>query len=467
MEDIRTADDADGESFYHEGGKPKIARDNVFDHSAFRGVKPTLNALTINPQAKQPKRYRLQRQTDEFVARGGEITKCPPGRPPNFRFGAFKPPAGSVGSSRDNDLSRRRWRGPILEAGKERDLIRAARAGDECAKDELFKAFHRLILKIGSQYSGPPHNELMAAGTVGFLEAVQRFNLNRNSGRLSTYADHWIRKRVREAVKDWSKEGAAGETRQDRWLYSHANATAEEIVAAVGGKLVDAERAIARLSGGCEHYDTTDGAFDESDDKFGPPPQSELASSYSRFKSDHLCRHLLLHNPVGRWIDKFADDPDRRAAHRLKEIGRRAYALELVKRHQERVQARAEPTQYLYPSVRSARTKIDPINEAARRDGVAHNLDQYPWLTYRQTKSQLWAIHPRDPANLGTAGESRSRQKRDWEAESRKEGHVRQTDRGRNAPTDIRSSGGRRTSNRSGGATRPHQPKLHLPARAS
>src|SRR5262249_22921734 len=162
-------------------------------------------------------------------------------------------------------------------------------------------------------------------GTVGFLEAVQRFNLRRNRGRLSTYADHWIRKRVREAVKDWSKEGAAGETRQDRWLYSHPNATAEEIVAAIGGELVDAERAIARLSSGCEHYDTTEGAFDESDNKPDPPSQSELANSYSRLKSDHLCRHLPLHSAVGRWIDILADDSDRRALHRLKEIGRRAY----------------------------------------------------------------------------------------------------------------------------------------------
>ena len=251
MEDIRTADNADEDSFYHEGGKPQIARDNVFDRGSFRGVHPTLNALTINAQAKQPKRNRLRRQIEAFVARGGEIKQCPPGRPPNFRFGCFKPPAGSVGSSRDNDLSRRRWRGPVLEASEERDLIRSARrpcpehprfvsrcircVPNDRAKQKLHESFHRFILKIVEHFSGPPHNELMAAGTLGFWEAVERFNLNRNSGRLSTYADHWIRKRVRRAVKDWSKEGAAGETRQDRWLYSHPDATAEEIVAAAGG----------------------------------------------------------------------------------------------------------------------------------------------------------------------------------------------------------------------------------------
>ena len=161
-----------------------------------------------------------------------------------------------------------------------------------------------------------------------------------------------------------------------------------------------------------------------------------------------------------------ARQSESRTNRRIKEIGRRAYALELVKQHQARVEARAEPTQYLYPSQRAVRTKIDPISEAARRNGVARKLDQYSWLTYRRSKSQLWAMHPRDPANLRTAGESRRWQERDWEAESGKQTHVKQTDRRRNAPTDIRSSGGRRTSDRSGSATRPHQPKLHLPARA-
>ena len=473
MEDLRTADDADEDSFYHEAENPKIARDNVFDHSASRGVKPTLNALTINPRAKQTKRDRLRRQIDAFIAHGGEITKCPPGRPPNFRFGAFKPPAGSVGSSRDNDLSRRRWRGPILEAGKERDLIRAARAGDERAKDELFKSFHRLILKIVSQYSGPPHNDLMAAGTLGFWEVVRRFNLNHNSGRLSTYAQHWIRKHVREAVKDWSKEGAAGETRQDRWLYGHPDATAEELVAAAGGTLADAEKAIARLSGGLEHYDTTGetgynndtdhGRRIENDDPAAPNGAGVARGAFGCFSGFQFSPQLRLHEPVSRLIDGLARESESRTKRRIHEIGRRAYALELVKQHKARVEAHAEPTQYLYPSLRAVRNKIDPISEAARRNGIAHKLDQYSWLTYRQSKAQLWAMHSRDPANLRTAGESRRWQKRDWEAESRKEAHVRQIDRRRNAPPDIRSAGVGRRGNGARSPARSHQPQLHLP----
>jgi len=397
MEDLRTADDADEDSFYHEAENPKIARDNVFDHSASRGVKPTLNALTINPRAKQTKRDRLRRQIDAFIAHGGEITKCPPGRPPNFRFGAFKPPAGSVGSSRDNDLSRRRWRGPILEAGKERDLIRAARAGDERAKDELFKSFHRLILKIVSQYSGPPHNA------------------------------------------------------------------------------ADAEKAIARLSGGLEHYDTTgetgysndtdQGRRIENDDPAAPNGAGVARGAFGCFSGFQFSPQLRLHEPVSRLIDGLARESESRTKRRIHEIGRRAYALELVKQHKARVEAHAEPTQYLYPSLRAVRNKIDPISEAARRNGIAHKLDQYSWLTYRQSKAQLWAMHSRDPANLRTAGESRRWQKRDWEAESRKEAHVRQIDRRRNAPPDIRSAGVGRRGNGNRSPARPQQHQLRVPPR--
>ena len=147
--------------------------------------------------------------------------------------------------SSTSDLSQRRWHVPILDRRTERELIRKAKSGGEPAKQKLVEAFHRLILSIASQRSGPPFNDLMSAGLFGFTEALNRFNENRGS-RLSTYARHWIEKYVRLAVKDWRREGASGETRQDRFIFSNPRATAEEVVAAAGGTLADAERAITR-----------------------------------------------------------------------------------------------------------------------------------------------------------------------------------------------------------------------------
>jgi len=128
--------------------------------------------------------------------------------------------------SSTSDLSQCRWHEPTLDRRTERELIRRAKSGDEAAKQKLVEAFHRLILLIASQRSGPPFNDLMSAGLFGFAEALNRFNENRGS-RLSTYARHWIEKFVRLAVKDWRREGASGETRQDRFIFSNPRATAE------------------------------------------------------------------------------------------------------------------------------------------------------------------------------------------------------------------------------------------------
>ena len=178
-------------------------------------------------------------------------------------------PKTAGGTSTSGDLGQRRWRGPILDRRTERDLIRKAKSDDEPAKQKLVESFHRLILKIVGQYSGPPHNDLMAAGLLGFEEAISRFNENRGY-RLKTYAEPWIRKHIRLCIKDWRKEGAAGETRQDRYVFSNPRATAEEIVAAVGGSIADAERAIARLNARHESYDTGE-RFDEDGNFTGPP----------------------------------------------------------------------------------------------------------------------------------------------------------------------------------------------------
>ena len=67
---------------------------------------------------------------------------------------------------------------------------------------------------------------------------AERYDLRRNN-RLGAYACHWIRKRIREAVKEWRRGGQAGETRADRYVYDKPNAPAEEIE----GPPADAEAA--------------------------------------------------------------------------------------------------------------------------------------------------------------------------------------------------------------------------------
>src|SRR6516164_10686925 len=195
MVKLRTADHNCNNYFYQDDAH-KIEGDNnrqevVFDKGGIAtGLPKTTTSPTINPEARQRQRSRLSRLTAIFLRGGGKVTVCQPGEPPNFRLGKFKSPSPLRGMTRGGDLSQRRWHGPILDARRDRELIRKAKSGDEAAKQKLLEAFHRFVLSIASKHSGPPFNDLMAAGLVGFVEAINRFNENRGC-RLSTYARHW------------------------------------------------------------------------------------------------------------------------------------------------------------------------------------------------------------------------------------------------------------------------------------
>jgi hypothetical protein len=196
MRNVLTADDNCNYNFYqdeaHRIEGDKHRQEVVFDKGGIAtGLPKTATSPTINPEARQCQRNALKRLTAKFLRGGGKITVCRPGNPPKFRFGKFKSPSPLRGMTSASDLSQRRWHGPTLDARTERGLIRKAKSGDEPAKHKLAEAFHRLILSIASKHSGPPFNDLMAAGSVGFWEAINRFNENRGC-RLSTYARHWI-----------------------------------------------------------------------------------------------------------------------------------------------------------------------------------------------------------------------------------------------------------------------------------
>ena len=146
MIEILTADELGNDNFNHEEPQTvrgdKHCQETAFDKSDFAFGLPK-GTGTINPLAKQTKRDSLERLTNEFLESGGAITICPPGKPPKFRFGAFKRPSGSSGTSRANDLSRRMWRRPLPDKREERELIRRYRRGDEAAKQKLVESFHR------------------------------------------------------------------------------------------------------------------------------------------------------------------------------------------------------------------------------------------------------------------------------------------------------------------------------------
>jgi DNA-directed RNA polymerase specialized sigma subunit len=255
-----------------------------------------------------------------------------------------------------NNLTQYRWRHPVLSPGDVADLLRATKGPEPAAaaaKDTLFKAYHRLVLKEAKPHCvaygdscDRRNDDLIAAGNFGLAEAIDRFNLNRNNG-FTAYALPYIRKRLKETSKSFNRNGWAGETRLQRAVYGNHDLTTEQ-ASKVMGRLVDEgeiEQAKTEVLGMCSEpvpYDTREPGY-EDDDEERKPGVIALAPPCPRqriFNATLEQRHGSL--------NELAEDADRRAWQRLKEIGRRAYALELVERDRARIAARAEPTQYLY-----------------------------------------------------------------------------------------------------------------------
>ena len=163
-----------------------------------------------------------------------------------------------------SDLSHHRWHDPILDATEERHLLRLAQAGDNRAKDKLVRHFHRQVLKIVAEFGGPDHDDLVAVGMLGLLDAIGKFDLQQDN-RLSAFAQHHIRLKLREEVKSWRRQGQNDETRADRFVYHHPDAAAEEVMVAVRCTRRSAEEALKRLKGYWNGFEAYDDAYIDAD----------------------------------------------------------------------------------------------------------------------------------------------------------------------------------------------------------
>jgi len=85
-------------------------------------------------------------------------------------------------------------REPRLTRAEEAALARRAWEGDAQAASRLIVSHLRFVLHIARRYvrNGLPIGDLLQEGTVGLIEAVRRFNPDRDV-QLSSYAVWWIR----------------------------------------------------------------------------------------------------------------------------------------------------------------------------------------------------------------------------------------------------------------------------------
>jgi RNA polymerase sigma-32 factor len=110
---------------------------------------------------------------------------------------------------------------PLLTPGDERRLAEAyAETGCSVARDRLITSHLRLVAKIAAGYKGYglPPGELISAGNVGLMQAVDKFDVIRGF-RLATYAMWWIRASMQEYIlQSWSIV-RMGSTSQQKKLF--------------------------------------------------------------------------------------------------------------------------------------------------------------------------------------------------------------------------------------------------------
>jgi hypothetical protein len=143
-----------------------------------------------------------------------------------------------------NDLVVHRWygRSPIPDL----EVIRRVQAREGMAYDELLARYHRTVLKVANVHMSrywrarrSPlrdkhtntvfYEDLVAAGVASMWKATLKFDL------CSGYA-FWtgVRAPVLGAISDEARlwrRGGYGETRLDRWLYTHPTASPEQVLA--------------------------------------------------------------------------------------------------------------------------------------------------------------------------------------------------------------------------------------------
>lgn len=119
---------------------------------------------------------------------------------------------------------------PMLEGEEERDLARRWRDHrDAVAAEKLVGSHLRLVAKIARGYRGYglPIGELIAQGNVGLMQALQKYDPEREV-RFATYASWWIKAAIQEYVlHSWSSVKMGTTAAQKKLFFNLARIKAE------------------------------------------------------------------------------------------------------------------------------------------------------------------------------------------------------------------------------------------------
>lgn len=201
---------------------------------------------------------------------------------------------------------------PLLSREQEQDLAcRWRDHRDEAAMQELVAAHTRQVVALASRFRhyGLPLNDLVQEGTLGLMQAVNRFQPDR-AVRFSTYAGWWIRAAMQEFIlRNWSIVRLGSTAAQKSLFFNLRRLRARVLAEKPGHTALDTDglRRIAeelsvpvddvaqmeqRLTAGDQSLNST--LSPDGDDEWqdflpdnGPTPEETVMASHDRDRMRH------------------------------------------------------------------------------------------------------------------------------------------------------------------------------------
>jgi RNA polymerase sigma-32 factor len=156
----------------------------------------------------------------------------------------------------------------LLDRDEERELARRAGAGDVTAEQRLIASLQGFVVRTAKAYrrSGVPMSDLVQEGMVGLIQAVRRFNPEKDV-RLATYAVWWIRAAMLDhIVRSWSivrlsttsaQKSLFLQLRRLSGLIGSADALSEDIIQKLADRFETTAADVRALARRVTHRDTS------------------------------------------------------------------------------------------------------------------------------------------------------------------------------------------------------------------
>src|SRR5262249_27626462 len=127
----------------------------------------------------------------------------------------------------------------MLEAAEEFALAkRWHEHGDIAARDKLVNSHLRWVISIAKQYHGQPRSDLIAAGNIGLMKAIELFDPeNEKRARLATYAAPSVKGAILEYIMHSRSLVKMGTTDNQRKLFFNLREAKSELSALEDGDL--------------------------------------------------------------------------------------------------------------------------------------------------------------------------------------------------------------------------------------